>query len=388
MAKRLTAISIENLKPGTARREIPDGKGLYLVLQPSGAKSWAVRYRFGGKPRKLTLGHLSLAAARSEAARALHEVEQGRDPGEIKKAIEVKAEEAAADTLRAICTRYMNLEGRKLRSVDQRQRLLDRLIYPTLGKRPVAEIKRSEVVKLLDQIEVEHGPAMAHAALAVLSKIFNWYAARADEFRSPIVRGMGRISPAEARDRILTDDELRAVWRQAVNAGLFGALVRFLLLTAARRSEATGLPWSELDSAGTWTLPPARNKVKVELVRPLSKAARMLLAQQPDLGPFVFTFSGHRPMNSVWLSKKSFDTACGVTGWTLHDLRRTARSLLSRAGIDADIGERCLGHKIRGVRGVYDRHSFLEEKRIAYEALAAQIERIVNPVDNVTALRR
>jgi hypothetical protein len=86
MATRLTAIWIENLKPGPARREIPDGKGLYLILQPSGAKSWAVRYRFAGKPRKLTLGHLSLAAARAEAAKALLEVEQGRDPGEIKKA--------------------------------------------------------------------------------------------------------------------------------------------------------------------------------------------------------------------------------------------------------------------------------------------------------------
>jgi integrase len=389
MAKRLTALSIENMRPGPARREIPDGKGLYLVLQPSGARSWAVRYRFEGKPRKLTLGHLSLAAARSEAARALLEVEQGRDPGETKKAAEQKARDAAADTVRAVCNTYMRQEGKKLRSVAQRQRVLDRLIYPALGARPIGGIKRSEVVKLLDNIEADHGPAMAQTVLAALSKIFNWYASRADDFNSPIVRGMARVKPAEqARDRILDDEELRAVW-MAAGEGLFGALVRFLLLTGARRAEATGLQWSELDSAGNWRLPASRNKVKVELIRPLSKAARVILAEQPRIGPFVFSSTGRSPLHSVSLSKKRFDAACGVTGWTLHDLRRTARSLMSRAGVNVDHAERALGHIIGGVRRTYDRHDFQPEMAHAFEALAAQIERIINPpAGNVTTLKR
>jgi integrase len=282
----------------------------------------------------------------------------------------------------------MRQEGKKLRSVAQRQRVLDRLILPPLGDRPIGEIKRSEVVKLLDRIEADHGPAMAQMVLAALSKIFNWYASRADDFNSPIVRGMARLRPADsARDRILDDDELRAVWA-AASDGLFGALVRFLLLTGCRRAEATGLQWSELDAAGNWRLPASRNKVKVELIRPLSKAARVILAEQPRIGPFVFSTTGRSPLHSVAFLKKRFDTACGVTGWVLHDCRRTARSLMSRAGVNSDHAERALGHIIGGVRRTYDRHDFQAEMAHAFEMLAAQIERIVDPQPNVTALRR
>jgi len=105
-----------------------------------------------------------------------------------------------------------------------------------------------------------------------------------------------------------------------------------------------------------------------------------------DAGPFVFTTTGRRPIGGLERYKKRFDEACGVTGWTLHDLRRTARSLMSRAGVSPDHAERCLGHIIGGVRGVYDRHEYHAEKRQAYEALAAQIDRIVNPSDNVAEL--
>jgi integrase len=387
MKQRLTALSIENLKPGPVRREIPDpgAKGLYVVVQASGHKGFAVRYRNGaGKPCKLTIGSwpaISLVAARAAAAAALVEVERGHDPGETKKTAKAKAEAAAADTVRAVAEMYMRLEGKKLRSLDHRQRVLDRLVYPTLGNKPIDALKRSEIVRLLDKVETENGARMAHMVLAVLSRIFNWHAARSDEFRSPIVRGMSRIdAAARARKRILNDDELRTIWRAAQSdAGPFGALIQFLLLTGARRSEAAGLPWEEIDSAGNWTLPAARNKVKAELVRPLSKAAQAILAKQPHIGPYVFSRSGHRPLTGIADLKAKFDAECKVSGWTLHDCRRTARSLMSRAGVNVDHAERCLGHVIAGVRGTYDRHDFQAEMAHAYEALAAQIERIVNP---------
>jgi integrase len=105
-----------------------------------------------------------------------------------------------------------------------------------------------------------------------------------------------------------------------------------------------------------------------------------------DGGAFVFSNTGRRPFSGLSKAKKKFDKAAGVYGWTLHDLRRTARSLMSRAGVNADHAERCLGHVIGGVRGVYDRHAYYNEKRDAYAALAAQIDRIVNPVDNVAEL--
>ena len=129
--------------------------------------------------------------------------------------------------------------------------------------------------------------------------------------------------------------------------------------------------------------------MKVDLVRPLSPAAQDVLAKLPRIGKagYVFTTDGRSGLGGFSKFKRKLDKASGVTGWTLHDLRRTARSLMSRAGIPSDHAERCLGHVIGGVRGVYDRHEFHAEKKRAYEALAAQIERIVNPKDNVVPLR-
>ena len=122
---------------------------------------------------------------------------------------------------------------------------------------------------------------------------------------------------------------------------------------------------------------------------PLSAAAQAELAKLPHIGKlgFVFTTGGDSPIGGFSKFKQRFDVACGVTGWTLHDLRRTARSLMSRAGVSSDHAERCLGHVMLGVRGTYDRHEYHEEKRHAFEALAAQIERIVNPQENVVPLR-
>jgi integrase len=387
MKKRLTALSVENLKPGPVRREVPDGNRLYLVLQPSGAKSWAVRYRFAGKPRKLTLGPLSLAAARAEAAKALLELDHGRDPGEIKKAVEAKAEESAAATVRAVAAEYMRLAGKDLRTHHERQGIINRLILPTLGNKPIAEVKRGEIVRLLDRIEHENGARTAEMVLRIISKIFNWYAVRSDDFRSPLTRGMSRINARErARTRILDDAELRAVW-QAAGDVPFGSLLRFLLLTGARRSEATGLQWSELDASGVWMLPASRNKTKQELVRPLSKAARTLLAQVPVIGPFVFTSKGQRGLTGISESKRLLDAASGVTAWTIHDLRRTSRTLLARAGVNSDICERCLGHTLPTIRATYDRYTFQREMLDAYEKLASLISGIVDPQENVVAIR-
>jgi integrase len=390
MARHITELGLRALKPRATRYEKPIGRGLSVIVQPTGNKSFAVRYRFGGKTRKLTLtGGLSLAAAHRATADALYKVEQGIDPAIARQQQKQKQRLAAADTFAAVADEYFRREGKTLRSVERRRRTLDRLVIPVLGDRPIGEIKRSEVVRLLDQVEENSGPSAADDCLAFIRKICNWHATRSDDFRSPIVRGMARTKPAEqARDRILNDDELRAVWNTAAaQPGAFAALIRFLLLTAGRRNECRNMSWAEIDEAD-WTLPAPRNKTKIDLVRPLSTAALALLRRMPriDGGPFVFTTTGRRPIGGLERHKARFDKACGVSGWTLHDLRRTARSLMSRAGISPDHAERCLGHIIGGVRGVYDRHAYHAEKQQAYEALAAQIERIVNPSDNVAEL--
>jgi integrase len=311
------------------------------------------------------------------------------------------------DTLQAICEEYFGREGPRLRNLGRYDRTLKRLVYPILGARPIAEIRRTEIIRLLDKIEDENGPVQADRTLEIIRRIMNWYASRSDEFRSPIVRGMARTKPKErARDRVLTDEEIRAIWRATetstgagenvegstrglhtayASSSVFAALVRFLLLTGARRSEASAMTWKEFDN-GSWTLPAERNKTKVELVRPLSRAAIAALPEK--IGEFVFTVDGRAAINGLHKPRRRLDEASGTSGWTLHDLRRTARSLMSRAGVASDHAERCLGHVIGGVRGVYDRHEYYEEKRRAFEALAAQIDRIVNPQENVVAIGR
>ena len=404
MARGLTDIAVRNIKPGSARREIPDPgcRGLYLVIQPSGHKGFAVRYRFAGKPRKLSLGSLPLSAARKAATHALHEAAQGRDPCAAKRQGRQERRATAVNTFRVVAEQYLALEcgmrrdGDKvvfagaLRTAARRLADLKRLIFPVLGNRPIAEIRRSEIVGLLDKIQVENGPVMADRALAIIRSLLNWHAARADDFRSPIVRGMARANTRQrARQRVLNDDELRAIWTTAdTTAPPFGPFVQLLLLTAARRAEAARMTWDELSEAG-WALPASRNKAKVDLIRPLSAAAQTVIARLPRLADCEFVFTaGHRPFSSFGRAKAAFDAACGVKGWTLHDLRRTARSLMSRAGVNSDHAERCLGHVIGGVRGTYDRHEYHREKAQAFAALAAQIERIVNPPQgNVHKLR-
>jgi len=331
-------------------------------------KGWTLHYTLGGKRRRLTFGaypSISLAAARTRADEAKAVIAEGRDPQAI-----------AAETLQAICELYMAREGAKLRSAEWRRSALERHVYPILGSRPIAEIKRSEIVRLLDHIEEKSGPAMATLTLAIIRKVMNWHASRSDDFLSPIVRGMARTTE-QPRDRTLSDDEIRKVWA-ATNSGMFSAYVRFLLLTAARRNEASEMTWAEIEG-GDWTLPAARNKTKVDLVRPLSSAAREIIEALPKRGDFVFTTNdGLKPISSLSLEKGKLDAATGTKGWTLHDLRRTARTLMSRAGVAKDHAERCLGHVIGGVRGVYDRHEYHREKAQAFEALAALIARIVS----------
>jgi integrase len=342
-------------------------KGLALRVGVK-RKAWTLHLTVAGKRSRLSLGSypaLSLGGARARALTMLSSASAGIDP-------------RTPDTVRAVSEEYMRRAT--IRTKGWRQNVLERLVYPTFGARPIDEIRRSEIARLLDQIEDGSGPSMADQTLAVIRRIMNWHASRSDEFRSPIVRGMARTKPHErARERTLTDAELRAIW-SATAAGRFGRFARFVLLTACRRGEAAFAQRSEI-VGGDWIVPAARYKTGKDHLVPLSQAARGLAEGQ---GEYLF---GAGPVFSIHRHKVAIDKASGVTGWTLHDLRRTARSLMSRAGVPSDHAERCLGHVIGGVRGTYDRHEYREEKRLAFEALASLIERIVDPQPNVVAMR-
>jgi integrase len=273
----------------------------------------------------------------------------------------------------------------------------ERLVKPHVGKIGIYELRRSHIAAMLDKVEDQAGPVQADRVRAYLRKALSWYAERDDEFNlhAVFVRVGTRANPKErARTRVLSDDEIRSIWPLLDRFGTFGALVKTLLLTSQRRDEVARMCWNEIGSEGIWTIPAERYKTKRPNHVPLSDAATRIIAAQPRLAscPFVFPSSRSTPFSAFGKNKSKLDglvlqeqQKCQTdniepfSNWTLHDLRRTAKTLMTRAGVRPDISERVLGHVIAGVEGVYDRHSYADEKRDALEKLAAMIERILEP---------
>jgi integrase len=391
---QLTDLKIRNLKADPNKRiEIADAvqRGLYLIVQSSGRRTFAVRYWINGHSYKLTLQPgLSLADARKTAADIAFDLQKGIDPRAAKLAEKEKSAAAAANTLQSVCERYLKREGSKLRTADDRERALRRLVFTVLGTRQIDTIRRTEISNLLDGIEDKNGSRAADLVLSYLRKIFNWYAVQSDTFSSPIVPGMSRYDYSKhMRTRVLDDNEIRILWQATAHNHPFSSLLRFLLLTGCRRSEGAELRYSEI-TGNKWLLPASRHKnKKIDLLRPLSDAALAIVHAQPRINdsPFVFTISGDCPMsfsNSARTFLKNFGS-----DWVVHDLRRTSRTLLSRAGVDSDIAEKCLGHLPGTIRQVYDQHPYQTELLRAFEKLSTLIERIVNPPPaNVTPMRQ
>jgi integrase len=402
---RITKRVVDGLKATGAEQFMWDTevKGFGVRVQASGAKSYVFKYSHGtgrsAPTRRMTLarvGNVTPEEARGLAKREAGKVAHGADPVRDRR----KAKALAENTLRSVTESYFAREGDRLRSAAGRRAAFERLVFPVLGARQIGEIKRSDIIKLLDKIEEERGAPTASLTLAYISKVFNWYAIRTEDFRSPIVVGMRR-GEAVKRDRVLTDEELRAFWRAAEGWDhAFSLMLRFILLTATRRDEAADMRWSETNG-DVWTIPASRYKTNIDFELPLSRAARAVMpaVRIGDAG-FVFTVSGKHGMQGFSKFKAEFDgrmlaelrkmeakrgepEKVTIERWTIHDLRRTARSLMTRAGIAPDHAERALGHVIAGVRGVYDRHRYYTEKQKAFEALAAQVEHILNPADNV-----
>jgi integrase len=390
-----TDLGLRNLKPRAKEYEVSLGNKLYYAIQPSNRRSFSIRYRFpkqGGRTRQLGLEPgISLSAARIEAADAAYKLERGIDPADEKRKARQAQRLAVQDTVAAVIQEYLRREAGQLRTGDWRRRRLEALVVPVLGDRPIGEVRRTEIVRLFDQIEDAHGKATSDNVLATLRRVFHWHASRSDDFHSPIIRGMARMKAKDrVRTRILSDQELHAIVTTAeADGGPFALMVLFLLYSTARRNEANGLRWSEINGA-VWTLPASRNKTKVPLVRPLGIAARDILAKLPHIPgcDLAFTVDGVHPLGGTSRRKKAFDSKCGVTNWRLHDLRRTSRSLMSRAGVLTDHAERCLGHALGGVRAVYDQHSYLEQMDHAYAALAGLIDRIAHPAANVVPIAK
>jgi integrase len=384
---RLTPLFVENAKAKGEPVEIRDAiqPGLRLFVSPTGAKSWRIRFRFNGKPQSpivLPRG-TDLKKAREVARDTMNMIADGKHPRAERKAALIKDE----NTLAAVCSRYMAIGGgNQLRTAHERQKIIDGVILPRLGHRPIMEIERDEIVALLDHVAENSGGPMSDMVLAILRRILNWHETRTSRYRSPIVRGMARVKAADRkRQHLISDDELRRIWAASFDPRLavFGACVRFLILTGCRRTEASNLRRSEIDAKGIWTLPASRSKNKQPITRPLSPAALELVNDMPVIGdladPFVFTNTGTTgvTMNNA-PRKRMLDEISGTSGWRLHDLRRVARSLLARCGVPRDVCERCLGHAPPNLDQIYDRHDYAAQMAGAFDKLAAEVERIVS----------
>jgi integrase len=380
MRKTMTDKGVATLKPRVQRYAVsdPELNGHWIRVQPSGAKSFvAVTRTPQGKQLWSTIGAtdaMTIEQAREQARVMLQRVRAGLP------AVEPKAEsygEVAANWLK----RHVDAKG--LRSSGEIARLLGQHVLPIWRDREFTSIRRSDVAALLDEIEDDHGARQADYVLALVRGISNWYATRHDDYVPPIVKGMRRTNPKDLeRSRTLTDDEIRLIWKQAEADGTFGALIRLLLLTAQRREKVVSMKWVDLSPDGVWTIAAeAREKGTAgELVLP--PVALDIIRQQPHVGgnPFVLAGRGNGHINGYSKAKREFEAALPkLPQWQLHDLRRTARSLMSRAGVRPDIGERVMGHAIPGVKGVYDRYAYRDEKADALARLAALIDTIVHP---------
>jgi len=389
MARRtLTDASIAALKPHAKRYAVADPglPGHYVRVTPNGAKSFCAVSR---DPRGKQVWH-------TIGSTTLYELEEARELARTAiKAIKAGDSRVGPQAFASIAEQWIkrHVEARGLRSGKHIKSYLNLHILPAWGSREFESIRRSDVAALLDGVEDRSGPVAADFTLKIVSGITNWYAARHENYASPIVRGMRRSNQAErARDRVLSDDEIRTVWKRAEANGIFGGFVRLLLLTGQRKDKVAKLRWDDLTADGTWVIrTEAREKGNAgELVLP--QIALDIVSAQPRLAGNPYVFPGQRssPMIGFAGRKEAFSAKLPpMPRWTLHDLRRTARSLMSRAGVSRDVAERVLGHVMGGVEGVYDRHKYRDEKAHALRALASLIEKIVNPpADNVVSLPR
>ena len=377
---KLTARAVETAKPAAVRREIPDAlmPSLYLVVQPSGTKSWAVRYRHNGTTRKFTLGShpaIDLKAARALAGKALRAAAEGRDPGQEK----AQARAARADTIDRAVAQFIERHCKRKnrpRTAQETERLLRLHVMPRWRGRAVSSITRRDVLDVLDRVVDAGAPIAANRVLAATRKLFNWLVARDIIATSPCA-GVKPPTDERSRDRVLDDKELRAVWLAAEEIGWpFGAMVKVLVLTGQRRDEVARMEWSEIDFGDKlWTLPRERVKNDEKHEVPLSDAAIAVLKSVPRIAGsrYVFTTNGKAPSSGYSKGKRRLDALLSpdMPPWRLHDLRRTTASGMARLGINLPVIEKVLNHasgSFAGIVGVYQKHEFSEEKRRALDA--------------------
>jgi len=382
MAK-LTVRAVEAAKPGPKRKEIPDSlvPGVYLITQPSGAKSWAYRYRFNGKTRKLTLGRypkIGLADARELAQKAELQIRQGNDPAQAKA--------GKAATFGAFMDMHFERPERRGKAGDAELRRTLEFDCGDWRNLALSDITRGAIKAKLDA-------ALARSKAGSASTARKIYAGLRAVFQLAVDYEVLNENPVEKltcpasnneRDRVLDDAELVRVWKAAQEiGGAYGAIVRLLVLTGARRDEIAHAraEWLDLDN-GMLTIPRASMKTRAGAhVIYLTDGMRDVLAEcrAAPTGFLITAKPGGTPFSAWAWSKRQLDELSGVTGWRIHDLRRTAKTNWQRLRIAYEVRQMMSAHAVPGVIGIYERHDWAEECRAGFEAWSARVRDIVTP---------
>jgi integrase len=406
----LTKRLIDSTVSGTKDTFIWDDevRGFGLKVTSAGRKIFVLQYRMGGRgtPKRHTIGQfgsLTPAQAREIAADLKHQISKGIDPRDTKlqRAIELQHEADPANTVGGLIDLFAHKHLSGLKSGKDVKRLLEREVRPILGSKSTARVNRRDVIDLLDGIEERVGPYARNHATAAVRKMFSWAAERDPDLANPAL-GLAMNKTTE-RDRVLSDFEIKQIWIASDQLiSVFSPFLKILLLTAQRRNEVAGMTWSELEGLdkSVWRIPATRTKNGLAHEVPLSKMAASILKQIPRLGDHVFTNDGKTSISGFSKFKHSLDTAIItlrqnnygkidehddkfklVEHWTLHDLRRTAATIMAKRAVPPHVVERMLNHvsgTISGVAKIYNRHEYWDERGAAAETLADYIVKIIS----------
>jgi integrase len=395
--RNLTEPLIRNLKPAAPGRRyaIADAvvPGLKIRVTDKGAKSFVLWRRYPGAKNSAAarslgkVGELKLADARTKARAWLALLAQGKDPS---------VEDAASVTTFGVAVEdYLARHVKGLRTARGAEREIRNELLPHWARRPLNEITRSDVIRLIDRIVARPAPGQARNIFGHIRTFFNWAVEHGLVEASPAdrVRPARLIGPKMPRQRVLTDAEIKEFWRAAVRMPYpYGPMYQMLLLTGQRRGEVAGARWREFDlAAKTWTVPPERFKSNSVHVVPLTDEVLALLAALPRWQncDALFSNDGRVPVNRFSAAKRTLDrTMSAPATFVIHDLRRTVRTRLSALRVPDAVAEMVIGHGRKGIQRVYDQHTYLDEMREALESWAARLHTIVEPPPaNVVTLR-
>lgn len=375
---KLSEGRIEKLKHDRRRRyALSDGGGLQLVVLPGGRKSWVIRYSLAGQARSLKLGTwpaVKLAAARKLAARARTSVELGADPA--------AATNRRSMTVREFGEKWLEDVVRKVRKDPQPvERMLATRVYPRLGKWPMARVEKDQVRELVFGLRDQGKPAAAAALRHLLKRLFDYAEACGAAPGNP-VRSLPLkfVTTRRARQRALNERELKAFLQRLPALAHLGWALELMLLTLCRKSELRLARWEHVDFARhEWEIPAEHSKTGAPHIVYLSRQAEQLLARLKGAAGRAEMVLPKRdalyqPMDPATLNKAVRRVKWGIAHFTPHDLRRTGSTILNEQGYRADVIEKALNHAKPGVRGVYNRAEYRDERRQMLQAWADYLE--------------